>query len=264
MNCIPLSAADVRPAIAANSASYACTWVPIVNPKEALAVAPLSKTKLAPSPTIKVPSVGDKPAISANWASYACTSVPITNPNVVLWAAASASSNNSFPAVVKSNNPACPLPVNCIPLSAADVRPAIAANSASYACTWVPIVNPKEALAVAPLSKTKLAPSPTIKLPSVGVKPAISDKLAWTLNSFPLFDNPGPAAVIEPAPENCETVKAVEPSVGVPLWVNTNPLLALTFPCSTKTNVPPVNSSLESASDALDNVKVVPSKAPTE
>ena len=104
-------------------------------------------------------------------------------------------------------------------------------------------------------------PKPLVILPSFKA-PTVVIAEPLTLNWFPFFDNPVPA-FIEPAPENWETVKAVEPSVGVPLWVNTKPLLALTFPCSTKTNVPPVNSSLESASGALDNVKVVPSKAPT-
>ena len=38
---------------------------------------------------------------------------------------------------------------------------------------------PNEALAVAPLSATKLEPFPTIILPSVVANPAISPRLAW-------------------------------------------------------------------------------------
>ena len=58
--------------------------MPIVKPKEALAVAPDSNTKLEPSPMMMLPSVGVKPAISANCASYACTSEPIAKPKLVL------------------------------------------------------------------------------------------------------------------------------------------------------------------------------------
>ena len=53
------------------------------------------------------------------------------SPRVVLCAAASASSKSAFPAAVRSYVAAAPDPVNCIPLLAADVKPAIAANSAS-------------------------------------------------------------------------------------------------------------------------------------
>ena len=67
----------------------------------------------------------------------------VPRPNVVLCAEASASSNSALPAAVKSYVAAVPDPVNCIPLSAAEVNPATAANSASYACTSVPIVNPR-------------------------------------------------------------------------------------------------------------------------
>ena len=42
------------------------------NPKEVLAVAPLSVTKFDPSPTIKLLSVGVSPAMSVNWASLVC------------------------------------------------------------------------------------------------------------------------------------------------------------------------------------------------
>ena len=89
-----------------------------------------------------LPSVTAKPAMSARPASYACTSEPIATPMVVRWAAASASSNNALPADVRSYVEAVPEPVNWIPLSAADVKPAMAANSASYACTSVPITRP--------------------------------------------------------------------------------------------------------------------------
>jgi len=57
----------------------------------------------------------------------------VPSPNVVLCADASASSNNALPAVVKSYVPAVADPVNCIPLSAAEVNPAKAESSASYA-----------------------------------------------------------------------------------------------------------------------------------
>ena len=72
----------------------------------------------------------------------------VPNPNVVLWVDASASSSNALPAVVKSNTAAVPDPVNWIPLSAAEVNPAIALRSASNACTFVPIAKPKLVLAV--------------------------------------------------------------------------------------------------------------------
>ena len=55
----------------------------------------------------------------------------VPNPNVDLCADASASSSNALPAEVKSYVPALPDPVNCIPLSAADVNPANACSSAS-------------------------------------------------------------------------------------------------------------------------------------
>jgi hypothetical protein len=48
----------------------ACVAI-VPSPKEVLAVAPDSVTKLEPSPTIKLLSVGVNPAISANCASYA-------------------------------------------------------------------------------------------------------------------------------------------------------------------------------------------------
>ena len=54
-------------------------------------------------------------------------------PKVTNCAAALASSNNAFPAAVRSYVAAVPDPVNCIPLSAAEVNPAIAASSASLA-----------------------------------------------------------------------------------------------------------------------------------
>ena len=53
------------------------------NPNEVLAVAPLSNTKVAPSPTIIPPLVTSKSAIAAKLALYACTSVPIVNPDIV-------------------------------------------------------------------------------------------------------------------------------------------------------------------------------------
>ena len=85
----------------------------------------------------------------------------LPNPNVVLWSAAFASSNNAFPAVVKSNVAAVPEPVNWIPLSAAEVKPAIAAKSASYSCTSLPIANPKFVLA----SLAVVAPVPPNETP---------------------------------------------------------------------------------------------------
>ena len=57
----------------------------------------------------------------------------VPSPKVVLCAEASASSNNALPAVVKSYVAAVPDPVNWIPLSAAEVSPAIASKSASCA-----------------------------------------------------------------------------------------------------------------------------------
>ena len=47
-----------------------------------------------------------------------------------------------------------PEPVNWIPLLAAEVNPAIAASSASYAWTSVPIATPKFVLAVEVLVKS--------------------------------------------------------------------------------------------------------------
>ena len=64
------------------SAADACA------PKDALAVAPDSRTKFDPSPTIKLLSVGVKPAISLSCASKAWTFVPISNPKAVLAALA--------------------------------------------------------------------------------------------------------------------------------------------------------------------------------
>ena len=55
-----------------------CTSLPVSNDKEALAVAPVSKTKLEPSPTIKPPLVTAKPATSCNCASnLALATVPL-------------------------------------------------------------------------------------------------------------------------------------------------------------------------------------------
>ena len=58
----------------------------------------------------------------------------VPSPRVVLCAAAFASSRSALPAAVKSYVAAVPEPVNCIPLSAAEVNPAIAVSSASDAC----------------------------------------------------------------------------------------------------------------------------------
>ncbi len=59
------------------SLSKACTSDPIANPKLALAVDPLSATKLLPSPTIKLPFVTASPATSCNCASsLALATVP--------------------------------------------------------------------------------------------------------------------------------------------------------------------------------------------
>ena len=55
------------------------------------------------------------------------------------------------------------------------------------ACVAIP--KPKDVLAVAPLSVTKLEPSPTIKLLSVGVSPAISDNLHQMLEHLILLLN---------------------------------------------------------------------------
>ena len=56
-------------------------WVAIEpNPKEVLAVAPDSATKLVPSPTIILPSVTSKPAKSDNCASKDWTSVQLSAP----------------------------------------------------------------------------------------------------------------------------------------------------------------------------------------
>ena len=58
MNWIPLSAADVKPAIAVKLASYACTSLPIETPKFALAfvaiVAPVPPSLTANVPVILV------------------------------------------------------------------------------------------------------------------------------------------------------------------------------------------------------------------
>ena len=87
------------------------------NAKEALAVAPVSKTKLEPSPTIKPPLVTAKPATSANCASYACTSLPIATPREVLAVAPFSATNVE------------PLPTIILPSVTA--KPAIAASPAS-------------------------------------------------------------------------------------------------------------------------------------
>jgi hypothetical protein len=49
----------------------ACVAI-VPSPKDVLAVAPDSVTKLEPSPTIKLLSVGVSPAISVSCASLAC------------------------------------------------------------------------------------------------------------------------------------------------------------------------------------------------
>ena len=72
-----------------------------------------------------------------------------------------------------------------------------------------------------------------------------------------VFDKAAPA-VICPAPENCATVIAVDPNVGVPSCVNTYPLSALIVPFSTKVNAPPVISEAVSASGVLVNTKTAP------
>ena len=84
--------------------------------------------------------------------------------------------SNALPASVKSYVAAVPEPVNCIPLSAADVKPAIAAKSASYACTSLPIANPKFVLAfnsvVAPVP-----PSLTANVPVMLLAPKLTANL---------------------------------------------------------------------------------------
>jgi hypothetical protein len=52
----------------------------VAKPNDALAVLPVSKTKLEPSPTIKPPSVTAKPDTSVSLALKACIFVPITRP----------------------------------------------------------------------------------------------------------------------------------------------------------------------------------------
>ena len=104
-------------------------------------VAPISdKTSLALLPSTEVPSILKK-SLSAtpdvNCATFVfdiptASVAAVPNPNVDLCADASASSSNALPAEVKSYVPALiPDPVNCIPLSAADVNPANACSSAS-------------------------------------------------------------------------------------------------------------------------------------
>ena len=70
-------------------ASYARTSVPIARPSDALAVLPVSSTKLEPLPTMKPPSVVARPATSCNCASsLALAIVPVTisaaaNPGIL-------------------------------------------------------------------------------------------------------------------------------------------------------------------------------------
>ena len=52
----------------------------VPKPNDALAVLPVSKTKLEPSPTMKPPSVTAKPETSVSLALKACMFVPMTRP----------------------------------------------------------------------------------------------------------------------------------------------------------------------------------------
>ena len=72
----------IEPPVTATEFAACVAIVP--KPKEVLAVAPVSNTKLEPSPTMIPPSVVAKPAMSAKPASYACTSEPIAKPKFVL------------------------------------------------------------------------------------------------------------------------------------------------------------------------------------
>lgn len=84
----------------------------------------------------------------------------VHRPSVVLAAAASTSSASERPKDVKSASAAVPDHVKYGNLSAALTSHAIAASSASYACTSVPITSPRFVLAVA-ASDAPVHPSAT-------------------------------------------------------------------------------------------------------
>ena len=111
---------------------------------------------------------------------------------MVRCAVASASSTSARPAAEKSARAAVPDPVKYGTLLAADVSPAIAASSASYAWTSVPIANPRFVRALAavdapvPPSATATSVPPDRYRVDVSVMPCtlvVSDSCADTADA---------------------------------------------------------------------------------
>ncbi len=96
-------------------------------------------TSDAERPSIDVPSIRRKSLSAAPLVNTAtlpllipvAATAAVPSPRVVRCAAASASSSSALPAAVRSYVAALPEPLNWIPLSAADVRPASACSSVS-------------------------------------------------------------------------------------------------------------------------------------
>lgn len=125
-----------------------CASVPVVRATFVIApllpltvVTPVDEVRYVAVSTVQVPEplVFRKPevpvsaAIALKSASYACTFVPMTSPSVVCAAEESASSISDRPNDVRVVSAAVPEPVKYGSESAADVSPAIAPNSTSYA-----------------------------------------------------------------------------------------------------------------------------------
>ena len=102
-------------------------------PNDVLAAAPVSAAQVEPLPTIKLESAVERAAMSASNELYDWTSVPMASPKVVLAVALLASSIKERVKEVRDAVVAVPEPVKYGRRSAAEVNPAIAANSASYA-----------------------------------------------------------------------------------------------------------------------------------
>ena len=96
----------------------ACVAI-LPNPKEVLAVAPVSVTKFDPSPTIKLLSVGVSPAISVSCASLSCLA------SNWVWIADDTPSKYPSSVVVTSLTSTLPEPLDCNALDAVRLDDAI-------------------------------------------------------------------------------------------------------------------------------------------
>jgi len=190
----------------------------VPRPSDVRAVAPLSVTKLEPSPMMMWPSVGVRPATSSSCASCAWTSEPMATPRFPLAVPALAKSLRLFDA---SKSPPPGKLVNNDPSTAGSLPAAVSCTS--WLAEFAPALkvaalpHPRLVRAVTPDSKTKLEPSPTMKLESVGVNPAMSASwasYAWT--SVPMVRPSDVRAVAPLSPIHSEPspTKKVE-SLGV-------------------------------------------------